>query len=89
MPIKYTHAELDDIIGLIFMFGGQQGGFMERMMLAWQTADFGNKLLIHPVIDELIRKYKLDEECHALRLKNPKAAKMSDDYLKQHESDDF
>lgn len=82
----FKPVEINDMVGLIFMFGPSQGGFMSRMMEAWQVADVGNKLLLHPILDELLRKYKLDEECKALRLRNPKAAKMSDDYLKEHDS---
>lgn len=85
----YSFAELNDIIGIIFQWGEPQGGFMERMMLAWQTADSSNKSIIQVAVDKLIRKYKLDEECKAMRLKDPKVAKASDTYLKEHENDYF
>jgi hypothetical protein len=84
---QYSFAELTDIIGIIFQWGEKQGGFMERMMLAYQTADSSNKYIIHGAVEKLIRKYNLDKDCMALRLKNPDIAKASDDYLKAHEDD--
>lgn len=83
----YSFAELNDIIGIIFQWGTTQGGFMDRIMTAWQTADDSNKQIIHKVVDTLIRKYGLDEECKAMRLKYPKIAESSDKYLKEHETD--
>lgn len=83
----YSIAELTDIIGIIFQWGKKQGGFMERMMLAYQSADSSNKEIIHDAVEKLIRKYNLDEECKAMRLSNPVIAKASDDYLKAHKDD--
>ena len=44
------------------VYHGKRGGFLRKFADAWTHADMGNKYLMKPVWQALIRKYNLEED---------------------------
>jgi hypothetical protein len=63
------------------MYGTSQGGFVTRIMEAWQVADPSNKQLIKKTVIEVLERMGVWKEYKGLLRTNNLARKMSREYL--------
>lgn len=77
--VDFDDAVIEDVFGIIIQYG-QQGGFIERFIIVWNTADVGNKKILKSAAEQIIKKYDLVKISDDLKSRIPEAKESSDKF---------